>query len=72
MQLYALQIRKSDLPLLALLNGGMEPKVEKNKTYLVFDSTWNSDVPNEIVTERQLAERYDIKVNGPLLLALKK
>lgn len=72
MQLYALKIRKSDLALLTLLNGGVTPAVEKTPTYLVFDATWNSDVPNEIVTQRELDKRFEIKLNGPFLMALKK
>lgn len=72
MKLYALKIRKSDLELLTLLNGGVTPKIEKTPTYLVFDATWNSDVPSKIVTERELQQTCDFKINGPLLLALKK
>lgn len=73
MNLYALKIRKSDIELLTLLNQGVTPKVEKNKTtYLVFDATWNSEVPNKIVTERELDQMHEVKMHGPMLFALKK
>ena len=72
MKLYAIKIRKSDLELITLLNGGVTPAVEKKPTYFIFDATWNSDVPNEIVTEREFYNRFEIKTNGPLLLSLKK
>lgn len=65
---YALEIRKSDLPLLAVLNGGVEPKVEKTKTFLIVDPEGH----NEIVTLREFHQNYDISSNSPLLLKLKK
>jgi len=72
MKLYALKIRNSDLELITLLNSGVTPEVEK-KTYFIFDATWNSDVPNQIMTERELLTTYDLKKSyGPHLLALKK
>ena len=73
MELYALQIRKSDLALLTLLNNGVTPQVEKQKTFLVFDATWNSDIPNRIVTERELSRDFPtIKTHGPFLVKFNK
>ncbi len=72
MKLYALQIRKSDLELIALLNNGVTPKVEKKKTFFIFDATWNSEFVPEIVTELGLMNTCAISNHNPLLLALKK
>ena len=72
MKLYALKIRNSDLELITLLNSGVTPEVPKTPTYFVFDATWNSDVPNQIMTERELLKTHDLKSNGPHLLALNK
>lgn len=72
MELYAIQIQKSHLALITLLNGGVTPKVEKKTTYFIFDATWNSDVPNEIVTEREFLQRFEISSRTPLLFKLKK
>lgn len=72
MELYAIQIRKTDLPLITLLNSGVTPEIETKKTYFVFDATWNSEVPNEIVTERELDKRFEVSARSPMLLKLKK
>jgi hypothetical protein len=72
MEMYAIKIQKSQLPLITFLNGGVTPDIEKKTTYLVFDAVLDSNVPNEIVTERELAERFDIKGWQPFVLALKK
>lgn len=66
--MYAIKIRKSDLPFLALLNGGVEPKIEKRTTYLVIDT----DGPNRIVGERELLGFGEISARSPLLLKFKK
>lgn len=70
MKLYAIKIRKSDLELITLLNGGVTPAVEKKPTYFIFDATWK--VPNKIVTEREFLANYEISSRSPLMLALKK
>lgn len=71
MKLYALKIRKSDLELLTILNGGVTPKIEKKTTYLVFDVT--NTVPNRIVTQNEFNRMdHDIKETSPLLFALTK
>jgi hypothetical protein len=72
MKLYALKIRKSDLGLITLLNGGVEPKVEKKESYFIFDATWNSDVPNVIVSNREFLQTYDIMKSSPLVLTVKE
>lgn len=71
MELYAIKITKSNLVLCALLNAGVVPKLEKKPTWLIFDATWNSDVPNEIITERELYNRFDIRAHSPLVLRIK-
>jgi hypothetical protein len=72
MKLYALKIRKSNLGLITLLNGGVEPKVEKKESYFIFDATSNSDVPNVIVSGREFLQTYDIMSRSPLLLSVKQ
>jgi hypothetical protein len=67
---YAMLIRKSDLPLLTLLNGDVEPPL-KPKTYLVFELD-GRNVTSKVVTERELYNLGEISSNGPLLLKLKK
>lgn len=72
MQLYALKIRKSDLALITLLNGGVTPKIEKRNNYFLFDATWNSDFVPQILTEREFMSNYEFKQNSPLVLSIKK
>lgn len=57
MQRYAIPILPETLPLIALLNDGVRPKFEMNFTYFIIDADFNSDVPNEIVTEETLIEQ---------------
>lgn len=67
---YAMKIRKSDRELLGMLNGGVQPTVEKKTTYLIVDT--DPEGYNAIVTERELVNTYEISNNSPLLLKLKK
>lgn len=68
---YALKIRKSDLPLLTVLNGGVTPEIEKTTTYLVITVEDAENTHNEILTERELFDTYEINAYSPLLLKLK-
>jgi len=70
-ELYAIEIKKNSLALVTLLNQGVTPPIEKKKTYFIFDATWNSEVPNEIVTEKELLT-HPFYQNSPLILKLKK
>jgi hypothetical protein len=72
MELYAIKIQKSHLALITLLNGGVTPKVEKQPSYFIFDATWNSDVPNEIVTAREFLQRFEIFWRRSSLFKLNK
>jgi hypothetical protein len=72
MKLYAIKIRKSDLALIALLNNGVTPKIEKTKTYFIFDSAENSEYVPQIITERKFLQTCDIMNTSPLLLAIKQ
>lgn len=65
---YAIKIRKSDLPLIAMLNHGVEPEIEKSPTYLIV----NLDGHNEIVTETELVKTYEFNAYGPNVLKIKK
>lgn len=57
MHLYAIQVQAKDLDLITLLNQGVSPALEAKPTYFVFDAEWNTEVPNEIVTEEELINR---------------
>lgn len=74
MELYAIKIRKTDLALITLLNSGVTPLIESKPTYFVFDAAWNSEVPNQIVTETELINSCasGFNTNGPTLLKFKK
>lgn len=67
---YAIKIRKSDLPLLKLLNYGLEPPVTNKTMYLVVHLANNVD--NEILPEKEFFDRYEPSSNGPELIKLKK
>jgi hypothetical protein len=56
MHRYAILIQAKDLDLITLLNQGVTPAIEAKPTYFVFDAEWNTEVPNEIVTEEELIE----------------
>lgn len=70
--MYALKIRKSDLALLTVLNGGVTPKVEKQTTYLLISIEDAENTTNKIVTERELYANHEFSAYNPLLLKLKK
>jgi len=70
-KLYAIEIVKRNFPLIGLLNNGVIPEIEKKKTYFIFDATWESEVANEIMTEKQLLKTYDIG-KSPWVFRLKK
>lgn len=68
--MYAIKIRKSDLPLLALLNKGYEPAIEKTSMYLIV----NPDGANQMVTEKEFDANYAGRISstGPALVKLNK
>jgi hypothetical protein len=68
--MYAIKIRKSDLPLLKLLNFGLEPPVGTKTMYLVIHLENNVD--NEILPEKEFFDRFEPASNGPELIKLKK
>jgi len=71
MHLYAIQVQAKDLDLITLLNQGVTPAIEAKPTYFVFDATWNSEVPNEIVTEEELILRGSFEhATAPILYRL--
>lgn len=67
MKLYAIKVHEDNLELITLLNSGSTPEVEQPTGTFVFDATWNSDVPNEIVTFDELVERFEITDNSPMV-----
>lgn len=72
MKFYAIEINRASAPIIALLNNGVEPATEKKKTFFIFDATWNSDFVPEILTMRDLADRFSIKSGAPLVMSLKE
>lgn len=72
MKLYALEIRKSELDLIALFNdGGVIPKVTKPYKYFVFNAENDSTFVPKIMTKREFLQSYDIKGTSPLVLSVK-
>lgn len=70
---YALRIRKSDLALLTLLNGGVVPVGTTKTSYLVFEVDEDgSAITSKVVTERELGLEYELGANSPFVLRLKK
>ena len=45
--MYAIKINKSNLPLLAILNGGVEPSIEAFPTYLIVNPTGKNQIIKE-------------------------
>jgi hypothetical protein len=63
MELYAIEIQKEQLALITLLNQGVTPAIQEEATYFVFDAEWNSEVPNQIMTQDALLEEHS-KITG--------
>lgn len=57
MKFYAILITEFDIELITLLNQGVAPKIEEEPTYFIFDASWNTKVPNEIVTEEEFLKK---------------
>lgn len=72
MLLYAIEIRKSNLALITLLNSGVTPEIEKKSTYFLFDATWNTDFVPQILDSRECWNTYEIKNTNPMMFAVKK
>lgn len=72
MDIYALQIRKSDLPLITFLNDGVEPEITWQKTYLLIKIDGPNEVTTDIVTQRHLDHHHEISESTPFLMKLKK
>ena len=70
--IYAIEIKKRDFELIAVLNGGVTPLIEKKKTFFVFEIEGGETVNPTIVTQKELANDYDIVGNSPLFLRLKQ
>jgi hypothetical protein len=74
--MYAIKIRKSDMPLLTILNGGIAPEVPAREThFLVVNPDATGDDPTtQIITEKAFDRDYAGKIStaGPELLKLNK
>lgn len=68
--MYALKLRKIDLPLLTLLNDGIPPEIPKKPHYLVVTPGESS----VIVSEKDFDENYASRIStaGPFLMKLNK
>lgn len=72
-KVYAIKIRKSDLALITMLNSGVTPLVQNNKTYYVFEVNEDGTAGHaEIISERELLSTRTIAGHSPFLFALKK
>jgi hypothetical protein len=70
---YALEVNKTDLPLLKFLQEGHHTTPPKGKYYLVFTIDEDGKEINSILlTKRQMFERYDMAKRTPFLIALKE
>jgi hypothetical protein len=74
--LYTLQIRKSDLELITMLNGGLAPSdsmLSRDHWFLFEVQPDGKDTINhDIMTRREMFRTYDIAGWSPLVLRLKK
>ena len=70
--IYAIEIKKSQLPLLTFLNDGKPPQIKKD-TWLIFKvSEDGSSITTQIITRREMAEIYDPTGRQPFLVKLKR
>jgi hypothetical protein len=70
---YALEVAKTDLPLLRFLNDGSFPKTPTGKYYLVFGvSRDGKEITTQILTKSEMFKRYDMANTSPFLIALKE
>lgn len=67
--MYAIKIRKSDLALLTLLNGGVAPDTTKQNTYLIVNP--ERPLENQVVNQKTF-DQLGLKTHSPQLFALKK
>lgn len=72
MKLYAIAIKPRALPLIALLNNGVTPEIEKKPTYFIFDADPDTEFVPQIITLREFIRDHDIYAHSPSVLALKK
>lgn len=69
--IYALEIKKADLPLLKLLNDGFNPELLKREHYLVFEIEENGkEITTTIMSKREMLALYDIPARNPFLTRL--
>lgn len=68
--MYAIKLRKTDLPLLTALNGGVAPEIPKISSYLIL----NSDGTVSTVTEKEFDEKLAgrVSLSGPILMKINK
>lgn len=68
--MYALKLRKTDLPLLTLLNDGIEPEIPKS-THFMIVTPGESSV---IVSEKEFDANYASRIStaGPIIFKINK
>lgn len=68
--MYALKLRKTDLPLLTLLNDGVPPEIPKTTHFMIVTPGESPTIVSEKVFDADYASR--LSTAGPSLLKLNK
>jgi hypothetical protein len=70
---YALEVKKSDLPLLKFLQDGFHPKPPAGKYFLVFGVEENGkEITTRLMRQRDMFNDFDMPKRTPFLIALKE
>lgn len=69
---YALKICEADLPLITFLNDGVEPKIEEEPTYFLFEIEGPTEITTRIVNRQELHQTRVIFSSNPLFISLEK
>lgn len=73
-RIYAMRIRKSDIGIITFLNSGMTPLIENSKkSWFIIEFNQEGEIIfTDIVSERTMAEHYDVLSTSPIVLSLKR
>lgn len=69
--MYALKLRKTDLPLLTILNDGIAPEIPKTPHFLIVTPGESSEIVSEKVFIAEYASRLSA-ATSPALLKINK
>lgn len=72
-KLYAIEVKKANLELITFLNGGMKPKIQKKKTWFLFelDESGKHTMIPEIISDRDIMRSYEPYKHGPFMIRLR-